>query len=96
MSTHNSLPIDDVLGRIRAEYTEMPGLRVTPEQARRLWALDAATALRALDSLVEAGFLRRSGVHYVRVTEGPTRFSTGPRMTKAAHIGTPGARRQAS
>jgi hypothetical protein len=43
--------------RIRAEYLQMPGLHLTPAQARRLFGLDAS-ALRILDGLVEARFLK--------------------------------------
>src|SRR5437867_4466585 len=34
---------DLLLIRIRAEYREMPGLKLTLPQARRLWQLDPAT-----------------------------------------------------
>lgn len=50
----------DLLQRIRGEYVEMPGLRLTAEQARRLWALDIGTCRSLLDTLVEAKFLVRS------------------------------------
>jgi len=56
----------EVLGHIREEYDEMPGLCLTLPQAQRLWALDAHTCRRAIDSLVEAGFLRASPFGYVR------------------------------
>jgi hypothetical protein len=32
--------IDEVLQRIQGEFLEMPGLRLTPAQAQRLWGLD--------------------------------------------------------
>jgi hypothetical protein len=68
-------PLDDVLRRICAEYAEMPGLRVTQQQGQRLWALDPQTCVRALDALIEAGFLRRTPSNeYVRVSEGPPTF----------------------
>jgi hypothetical protein len=35
----------------------MPGLRLTCEQAQRLYGLDRALCLQALDWLVDAGFL---------------------------------------
>ena len=35
-----SRSIQDVVARVRGEYLEMPGLRLTPEQVRRLWRLD--------------------------------------------------------
>jgi hypothetical protein len=47
----------DLLSRIRGEFLEMPGLRLTREQARRLWALDDTTCRWLLDALVEARFL---------------------------------------
>jgi DNA-binding IclR family transcriptional regulator len=39
----------------------MPGLRLTAEQARRLWSLDLGTCRSLLDALVDARFLSRSG-----------------------------------
>ena len=65
----------DVLRRICADYAEMPGLRVTQAQAQRLWALDADTCMRALNVLIEAGFLRRTATsEYARLTEGRAAF----------------------
>jgi hypothetical protein len=51
---------DGLLTRIRAEFCEMPGLRLTPVQARRLWALDAQVCDGILRALVRDGFLRRT------------------------------------
>jgi hypothetical protein len=53
--------------RVRSEYLEMPGLRLTPAQAGRLLGLDSAICTRLLAELVSSGFLRigRDG-HYVR------------------------------
>ena len=45
---------------VRAEYLEMPGLRLTGRQAQRLWALDGATCDALLDMLESTHFLRRS------------------------------------
>ena len=50
---------DDVLHRVRAEFLEMPGLRLTVAQARRLWNLDAGQCETLLSTLVEARFLVR-------------------------------------
>jgi DNA-binding GntR family transcriptional regulator len=50
---------DALLRRIRGEYREMPGMRLTEEQAMRLWGLDRRTCREALDSLVTARFLAR-------------------------------------
>jgi hypothetical protein len=47
-----------LLARIRSEYLEMPGLRLTLLQARRLWGLDILTCASALAVLESAGFLQ--------------------------------------
>jgi len=49
-----------LLRRVRAEYLEMPGLKLTSTQASRLWALDSETCQRLLDALVDARFLKSS------------------------------------
>ena len=49
------------LARIKAEYLEMPGLRLTPAQAQRLWGLDSCTCEGVLAALVDAKFLYRTG-----------------------------------
>ncbi len=51
---------DHLLARIRAEYDEMPGLRVTFSQACRLWQLDDASCRAVLAQLVVEGFLYRT------------------------------------
>jgi len=62
---------DDLLRRIWAEYSEMPGLSLTVFQGQRLWGLDRLTCTTALELLTAAGFLRKTGGgHYVRATEG--------------------------
>ena len=59
-----------LLQRIHGEYMEMPGLRLTLQQACRLWNVDAATSLDVLNRLVDEQFLRLSGPHYVRAAAG--------------------------
>jgi hypothetical protein len=51
---------DDVLRRVRGEYIEMPGLRLTTAQAQRLWGLDRASCDALLGALVDAKFLART------------------------------------
>ena len=51
---------EDALRRVRGEYTEMPGLRLTPAQAQRLWGLDQAACEALLGALVDAKFLFRT------------------------------------
>lgn len=53
--------VDDVVRRrAEAEYLEMPGLKLTAQQASRLWHLDAAASAQLLDSMVDAGVLYRA------------------------------------
>jgi hypothetical protein len=52
--------ITPLLTRVRGEFLEMPGLRVTSAQAARLWALDHRTSEWILDGLTTSGFLFRS------------------------------------
>jgi hypothetical protein len=46
-----------LLRRVRGEYREMPGMRLTIEQAMRLWDLDRQTCSDLFASLVAAHFL---------------------------------------
>ncbi len=46
--------------RVRSEYLEMPGLRLTPAQASRLWALDRWSSEQILDRLATSGFLLKT------------------------------------
>jgi hypothetical protein len=55
-----SLEFEHLLAIVRGEFLEMPGLRLTRQQAQRLWALDAETCNALLSSLDRAGFLRRT------------------------------------
>lgn len=49
-----------LLERIRGEYREMPGLRLTLPQACRLWQLDAETCETVLHLLIAERFLSRT------------------------------------
>ena len=49
-----------LIDRIRGEYREMPGLRLTFAQACRLWQMDPQTCEATLDELVREAFLRRT------------------------------------
>jgi hypothetical protein len=53
-------PLVSAVRRARAEYIEMPGLRLTAAQAARLWTLDAALCADVLSALVESRFLVRT------------------------------------
>jgi hypothetical protein len=49
-----------VLRRVKGEFLEMPGLRLTEPQARRLWGLDQDACTALLGALVESNFLFRT------------------------------------
>jgi hypothetical protein len=57
MTPERTRTSDEVLRRVKCEFLEMPGLRLTEPQARRLWSLDAASCNALLGTLVEAKFL---------------------------------------
>jgi hypothetical protein len=59
-----------LLERVYGEFVEMPGLRLTLPQAKRLWDLDEQTCVRILERLVECGFLCRTVCGYARVSDG--------------------------
>ena len=60
MTPEALLAMDDVLQRIQGEFLEMPGLRLTEPQARRLWGLDAGSCGALLGALIDAKFLFRT------------------------------------
>ena len=57
MTPEQYRPIEEVLRRVQGEFLEMPGLRLTQAQARRLWGLDTAMCDALLGALVDAKFL---------------------------------------
>ena len=61
-------------GIIRSEFNEMPGMRLTLAQARRLWSLSPEECEDLLERLVRAGFLMRDEHdRYVRRADRVTR-----------------------
>ena len=58
----------DVLQRVQGEFLEMPGLRLSEPQARRLWGLDAEQC---------SGAARRSGRCQVFVEDARRGFHEG-------------------
>ena len=60
----------EVLNRLRAEFLEMPGLRLKSEQVQRLCGVERTICQLVLDSLVDAKFLCvKSDGAYVRLTD---------------------------
>ena len=72
-----------MIERLRAEFLEMPGLRLTPAQVGRLCGVEPSICKAGLDALVEAKFLRLSpDGTYGRATEGA---AVRPHPAKAEH-----------
>jgi hypothetical protein len=68
----------DVVDRIRAEYLEMPGMKLRVEQVQRLCGVDRTVCELVLDALVGTKFLciKRDGT-YARLTEDVHRRAIG-------------------
>ena len=52
------MELEGVVRRVREEFMEMPGLRLTPAQATRLWGLEHETCHAVIERLVATAFLR--------------------------------------
>lgn len=65
------MPVIRTLERVRDEFLEMPGLRLTAAQVARLCGVERTECKTVLDALVKARFLRVSadGI-YARLTDG--------------------------
>ena len=71
-----------VLDRVRAEYVEMPGMKLRIDQIARLCGIDHPMCDLVLDALVRTSFLfLQSDGTYVRSTDGGKSL---PRPAKAA------------
>ena len=52
------MELERIVSRVREEFREMPGLRLTPEQATRLWGLEEKTCAAVIERLVASEYLR--------------------------------------
>jgi hypothetical protein len=88
MSTHARQAVSDLmLQRVYSEFLEMPGLRLTCQQAQRLWGLDEATCLALLEFLVETKFLCHTGRGmYARLIEGRCECLLRPLAMASAEV----------
>ena len=68
---------EEAITRIAVEYIEMPDLKLTAGQARRLWNFQADVCDRALAALVARGFLvqTRTGAFLRRASGAPMPLS---------------------
>lgn len=74
--------------RIRSEYLEMPGLRLTLGQAQRLFGVERTMCKTVLDALVGEQFLCvKTNIVYARATDGsphpPIEHRSAPRDNSA-------------
>jgi hypothetical protein len=85
MTVERPRAIDDIMTRVQGEFLEMPGLRLTEPQARRLWGLDAASCDALLGALIDAKFLvrTREGA-FMRIEHAvPVKANVRPRQSIA-------------
>jgi len=59
-----------LVDRVRCEFLEMPGLRLTMPQAARLWGLDLPSCEAVVDVLIRSAFLQRTVSGAVARVEG--------------------------
>jgi hypothetical protein len=65
---------EQLVKRVKSEFIEMPGLRLTLEQGSRLWGLERAECDALLHSLVHRKFLTVTAAgNYARATDGAGR-----------------------
>ena len=72
--------------RIRGEFVEMPGLRLTLAQASRLWNIDRQQGEAVLNGLVDERFL-------FRTRDGAYMMWPAPRVAKVSRLSPSGDRR---
>ncbi len=51
---------ESTLRRVRSEFLEMPGLKLTIAQAQRLWGMDRSTCEALIEELTQSCFLART------------------------------------
>ena len=75
----------EVLRRVQGEFLEMPGLRLTQPQARKLWGMDEAWCNALLGALVDAKFLYRTrdGAFMRIESAAPVKATLRPRKKTA-------------
>jgi hypothetical protein len=63
------MDIEVVTRRVREEFREMPGLRLTPAQATRLWGLEQDVCHQVIEALIATAYLRWTAAGSVTRTE---------------------------
>ena len=65
-----ALEFQRLVERVRGEFLEMPGLRLTIPQAARLWGLDRLSCEAVVDVLIRSEFLQRTASGPVARADG--------------------------
>ena len=61
-----TVPLDQLTARVRAEFREMPGLRLTIPQLQRLCGLEPKVCSQVVNALLERDVIsRRGGVFFL-------------------------------
>ena len=94
-------PPEGLLERVRAEYLEMPGLRLSIDQLQRLCGVEPTLCQLVLDMLVDAKFLSLKVRRCLREVDGrrgspSTRSEGGPATRLRAAAAVPCVLRQSS
>jgi hypothetical protein len=83
--------VSGTIERLRSEFLEMPGLRLTKKQVQRLCGIDEASCTAALNALVDLKFLRvNADGSYARTVDGlavalrPAAARLNPRLRQAS------------
>ena len=66
----DAFAFQQLVERVRAEFLEMPGLRLTLPQAARLWGIDLLSCEAVVDALVKCEFLQRTATGAVARVDG--------------------------
>ena len=61
MDISHTSPLEERLQQVRAEYSDRPGLALTPSQAQRLFGLEPVAWVAVLEAILAEHFLRRTG-----------------------------------
>jgi hypothetical protein len=64
------MELDAAVRRVREEFREMPGLRLTLAQATRLWGLEHDLCRAVVERLVASAFLQWTSAGSIRRSEG--------------------------
>jgi hypothetical protein len=94
VESESEVNMELIVERLRAEFMEMPGLRLTAQQVHRLCGVDQDSCRAVLDVLVSEKFLcvRPDGT-YARLTDG---VMWRPRQAKVESVHPHQPLRQAS